>query len=385
MDFPTKFDVSAVLFGHKEQYKVRVTRDPISIGQAWRHPVELVTGDMLLFIPAAELVGTRWNHDFGLVPQTLSERGTGVTHTSPYRMENVLSMMRKDFVVPGNMISKGANAPLAFKWLDQDGKPITTWIGKLEYDFMKAWRREQARLLLYGNSNRKTDGTYGNIDENGYEIRAGHGLYEQFAQSNIFYYPVGGFSVDVLTDRIMDMTVGKFPEDSRRIVLSTGEYGAYQFHKDVVNNTAKYTPNFTTDRIQMLGGNKMSYRGQFVKYSAVQGIEFEIFIDPMKDDPVRNKILHPSGGLASSYTYDILDFGTSNGKDNIRVVSLEGEEEMYAYINGLRSPYIPYTNMKNPAQAASKVDGYTVMRGYIGGMQIQNPMSCASFRNALLY
>jgi hypothetical protein len=384
VEFPDKYDASAVLFGHKEAYKLLVVRDPIPLGQSWLHPVQLVTGDDLLFVPAAELVGTRWNQDYGLSPQTLSTRGTGMAFTSPYRMQNILSMFRKEYTVPGNMIRKGKNAPLAFSWQDENGKKITSWLGKMDWEFNVAFRREKARLLLYGNSNRMPDGTYGNIGESGYEIRAGWGLYDQIAPSNIFYYPVDGFDLDWLVNLILDLTVGKFPEDTRRIVLSTGEYGAYQFHKAVTEDTLKYTPNFTQDRIVSLGGNRLGYKGQFVKYTSVQGIDFEIFIDKLKDDSVRNKIRHPNGGMASSYIYDILDFGTAEGEPNIQTVALEGDEEIYRYIPGLRDPFTPYNNQSSPKMTASKVDGYQILKAFIGGMQVKNPMRCARIIPSLI-
>jgi hypothetical protein len=380
MEFPDRFDKTAVLVGHKpETYKLRVMRDPISLGTSFLHAVQLVTGDDLLYVPAEELTNTRWSMDYGIVSQTLSTSGTGVTHTSPYRMQNWLSMMRKEYTVPGNMIRKGENAPLAFKWQDQNGKAITTWLGKLDWDFNVAFRREKARLLLYGNSNKKADGTFGNYDDSGYEIRAGYGLYDQILSTNTFYYPVGGFDLDWLVDIILGLTVGKFPEDTRRIVLSCGEYGAYQFHKAVTENSTKYTPNFTPDRIVSMGNGKLAYQGQFVKYTSVQGISFEIFIDKMKDDSVRNKVMHPWGGTAESYNYDILDFGTSGNTSNIKIVQLEGEEEIYRYIPGLRDPFIPggYNNLSKPAVTGSKKDGYDVFKAYIGGMQIENPMKCA--------
>lgn len=386
MEFPDKFDKTAVLYGHKDAYKPRVVRDPIPLGNSWLHPVQLMTGDDLLYVPYEELVGTRWNMEYGMVSQTLSTSGTGIDFTSPYRMENFMSMIRKEYTVPGNMIRKGENSPLAFKWQDQNGKTITTWLGKIDWEFNLAFRREKARLLLHGNSNKAADGTFGNFDDSGYEIRSAPGLYDQMLPTNMFYYPVGGFDIDWLVDIILGLTVGKFPEDYRRIVLSTGSYGAYQFHKAVTENSTKYTPNFTSDRIVNLGGGRLAYQGQFVKYTSVLGISFEIFIDNSKDNTIRHKVMHPWGGTAESYTYDILDFGTSAGENNIQIVTLEGDEEIYRYIPGLRDPYIPggYNNLAKPAVTGSKIDGYQIFKAYIGGLWLKNPMRCARIRPSLL-
>jgi hypothetical protein len=325
------FEATDVIVGEQpDLYKLRVVKDPIAHDGNWIYIVQLVTGNDMLSVPVDELAaGTLWSKEYSLVEQTLSKRGGGVSHTSPFMMENTLSMIRKQYEVPGNMIRKGQNKPLAFSFVDQNGNVQTQWIKKLDWDFLAQFRRERARLLLYGNSNRKEDGSYGNMGESGYEIRAGHGLYEQIAPSNIFYYTK--FDIDWLTEIAVGLSVGKLPEDSRRFVLSTGEYGMFQFHKAAEEKASTWTPNFSQDRIT-ISGNKLSYRGQFLEWRTVNGISFELMHDPMKDSPVRNKLYHPEGGLVSSREYDILDFGSAGGESNIAKVMLQGEEEVFKYI-----------------------------------------------------
>lgn len=368
------FEATDVIVGNKpDHYKLRITADPILLGSGFAYEVELVTGDPLLFVPAAELLaGTRWSKEYSIVEQTLSKRGGGVTHVSPFRMQNTLSMIRKQYEVPGNMISKGANSPLAFSWKDQNGKIETRWIKKLDWDFMVQFRKEKARLLMYGNSNRAADGTYGNKGESGYEIRAGAGLLDQCAPSNVFTYNT--FSLDWLTEIALGLSVGKLPEDKRDFVLSTGEYGLYQFHKAASEKVSMFTPNFTQDRIYTTGDGKMGYKGQFLEYISVNGIKFKLMHDPMMDDPIRNKIYHPEGGLAKSREYMLMDFGTANGEPNIQRVKLRGEEEIFRYIPGMRDPYSAYGNMTAPTMAASSVDGYSVYKAFIGGLRVKNPM-----------
>lgn len=377
------FDATDVIVGEKpDLYKLRIVKDPERFGVGYAYTVELVTGNDTLFVPAADLAeGTRWSKEYSLVEQTLSKRGGGVNHTSPFKMENTLSMIRKGYEVPGNMIRMGKNTPLAFSFRDQDGNIQTQWIKKLDWDFMTQFRREKARLLVYGNSNKMSNGSYGNIGESGFEIRAGFGLYEQMSPSNIFYY--NSFDVDWLTEIAIGLSVGKLPEDQRRFVLSTGEYGMFQFHQAVEAKASSWTPNFNQDRIT-ISGNKMTYRGQFLEYRAVNGIVFELMHDPRKDDPVRNKLMHPQGGLASSREYDLFDFGTANGEPNIQLVGLEGDEEIYRYIPGLRDPYSAYNNTTGPTMTASSVDGYEVHRAFIGGVYIKNPMRCARIIPAIL-
>ncbi|KKS76822.1 MAG: hypothetical protein UV51_C0015G0007 [Candidatus Woesebacteria bacterium GW2011_GWC1_42_9] len=384
MRFSEKYFVATdVIVGNKpDLYKLRVVSDPVADGTEYLYEVELLTGDPVLFVAPSDLAAnTRWSKDYSQVEQTLSRRGGDVSHTSPFRMQNVLSMIRKQYVVPGNMILKGKNSPVAFAW-KVDGKVQTTWLNKLDFDFNSQFRREIVRLLFYGTSNRKSDGTYANKGDSGYEIRSGAGLREQIAPANLFYY--NSFNLDWLTEIAMGLSVGKLPEDQRRFVLGTGEYGMFQFHQAAEDKSSNYTPNFSNDRIQVdKRTGKMSYIGQFLEYKTVNGITFELMHVKEYDNPVRNKLQHPSGGLAESRRYTIMDFGTANGESNVSKIALKGQGEILRYIPGLRDPFTP-GGQKQAAIAASAVDGYEVHKAYIGGLRVKNPMRMAEIVPSIL-
>jgi hypothetical protein len=375
MVFPEKyFAATSVIVGqHPDDYALRVVEDPTEVATGWRYRVELVTGDDSLFVPVEDLqAGTRWSEEYGLVEHELSKRGNTVHHAGPMMMENTTSVIRKNYEVPGNMITKGKNHPLAFAFVDQDGKIQTRWIDKLGWDFMKQFRWDKARLLLHGKSNKIADGQYGNKGESGNTIRAGFGLHEQMDGGNIKYF--NKFSLDSLTDFAMDISVGKLKEDSRKFVLSVGEYGAYDFHKAASEKASGLRWLQSGHNFKIGGGKVTLDEGQMMKYVSVNGIEFNIIIDPMKDDPVRNKVYHPQGGLASSRIYDIWDFGTTNGKPNIQKVAVKDNEEFFRYIPGMRDPFSPYNKPTTPQMAASSVDGYAVFKQYIGGIMLRNPL-----------
>lgn len=377
------FEATSHIVGNKpELYQLRVLKDPVKVGNYWKYQVQLFTGDDNLWIPASELAANSlWSELFGLVEQELSKRGTGVHHTAPYQMENVTSMIRKNYEVPGNMISKGKNKPLAYAFIDQNGKTQTRWIDKLGWDFYVQFERDKARLQMYGKSNKLSDGSFGHVGESGNVIRAGFGMYEQMEYGNILTYST--FSLDMLTDFAMDMSYGKIPEDKREFILSTGEYGAYQFHKDAVTKASGFTYLQTDVNIKTMDGRLTLDEGQFLNYVAVNGIKFKLMIDPMKDG-YPNTLPHPDGGLASSYIYDIFDVGTTNGVSNIARVSVKDEEEFFGYIPGLRDPFSPYNKRSDPRMMATSVDGYAVFKGFIGGVKITNPKKTARIIPAIL-
>lgn len=380
VEFPDRiFEATDVLgFGYteKETYQLRVMSDPKPNGSNWLYQVQLVTGDSSLFVPTSLLTaGVRFVKMYSAVEQTLSPRGSSsITHSSPFRMQNRCSMIRAEYMVPGNMIDAGENKPLGFYFVDATGKKQMTWIGKLDYDFMVQFKRQKAMLQLYGISNKTSQGTYTLKGESGYEIKMGAGILQQISPSNIHYYNT--FDIDVVSDILMSLSVGKLPEDARRFVLGTGEYGMRQFHKAVETKAVTFGPNRTESRIT--GSNfDMKYSGQFKKYGFINGIEIELVHIPFLDDPSLNPTPHPDGGLLSSYEYLILDFGTSAGKPNIQKVQVKNNHEIMRYIPGLRDPFSPYNNQTKPSMTVSKVDGYEVMKAYIGGIKVHNPMRMA--------
>jgi hypothetical protein len=206
-------------------------------------------------------------------------------------------------------------------------------------------------------------------------------MYDQMEYGNILTYNT--FSLDMLTDFAMDMSYGKIPEDKREFVISTGEYGAYQFHRDAVNKANAITYLQTNVNIKTEGGKLTLDEGQFLNYVAVNGIKFKLTIDPMKDG-YPNTLRHPDGGLASSYIYEIFDVGTTGGISNITKVSVKDEEEFFGYIPGLRDPFSPYNNRTEPRLMATSVDGYSVFKGFIGGVKITNPKKTARILPSLL-
>ena len=139
----------------------------------------------------------------------------------------------------------------------------------------------------------------------------------------------------------------------------------------ITRSSSNRQQNNTNVNIKTEGGKLTLDEGQFLNYVAVNGIKFKLTVDPMKDG-YPNTLRHPDGGLASSYIYEIFDVGTTGGVANISKVSVKDEEEFFGYIPGLRDPFSPYNNRTDPRMMATSVDGYSVFKGFIGGVKITN-------------
>lgn len=359
-----------VIAGPNPDFYKLLVRTAEQEGSYFVHEVELVTGDVDLYVPYEELVaGTRWHVEYSLSEQTLSKTGSDVSFTSPFKMANRMSMMRKKHLVPGNMINKKLNDPVIFGLHGKKDETFTTWLNKLDWEFRRQFRREKARLLMYGTSNRMADGSYGNIGESGYEIKAGMGLREQISPSNIMYY--NNFDIETFVDYCLSLSVGKLPQDSRRFVIGTGEHGLKMISRAIEQYATSSALEY--NRIEGLtGGSQASYhRPQYVKLADINGIRLEFMHIPQYDDGVRNSIKHPDGGLAESHRMTIMDFGTADGAPNIQMVRAKGFEEQFGYIPGLRDPYSP-GGLGKPKVMATPVDGYEIHKADWFGMMIRN-------------
>jgi len=376
--FPEKmFFATEVIVGElNEKYPIRLLDDGILEGTNYTYRAQLLTGDPDLFVPAEELAaGKRFSKEYSIVEQTLSTRGGGVNYTSPFSMRNAFSMIRMQDTRPGNMISR----PIGHTIVGEDNKRYDVWTQYADFQMERQFRKMKNRLTMYGVSNRTAEGNYMQKGDSGYEIRSGAGIRQQMEASNTAFY--NNFSIEWLTQVMLDLSVGKLEEGEREFVLLTGEWGMYQFHKALEGYTSLYTPLFDSNRVYKGKGNAMGFRGQFLEYMGPQGIVVKLMHDSQKDDPERNKIMHPEGGTAESRRYDILDMGKSNGVPNIQKVYVKGQSDIMGYVPGLRNPFTPDLKM---SVMANGVDGYTIHRATICGVKVNDPTRTASLIPNLL-
>lgn len=386
MTFPEPyFSQTQVIQGEKgNSYQIRLVENGVNLGGGYCYKAQFLGGNADAYIPAAVLAaGKRWAIMGSLSETTLSSRGSGVTHTSPYRMRNTFTQFRKEFTVPGNMIQR----PLGITIADASSgstKKFTMWRNMLEFDFDRQYRDEVSKMLYYSTLNRGINGQYINFGDSGYILRMGAGFRQQIESSNLAYYPTGVFDIDWLTDVLLDLSVNKLSGDQRHFMLRTGERGFVQFHRALQSFSAQYTPVTTEERIfkSGAGGNGLGYRGQFIEYWGPQGIRVTLAHEPLKDDPIMNIIQHPNGGPAESYVYDIMDIGTSNGEPNIQKVMQKGMENIIGYEAGLRNPFFPGGGANN--MMSTSVDGYKYHRMFIGGVMVKDPTRCMILKPSIL-
>lgn len=355
-------------------------------GSYWTADCELMTGDASISVPAEDLLpDTHWSCDYHPVEEELSREGGQVNWSTNISMRNGFTHIRMQQMNAGNMVGRKILATVV--GVDDKQKPMTVWTDyqsyMIDYEFRMHWNR----ALMFGRSNRGTDGTYLNKGKSGYAIKTGAGIREQMETANTTYYTT--FDIDEFSSRLMDLSENKLETDQRAFVGRCGERFAYQFHKSLENHSQLFIPSQENMRISkanaaFTGSNlALKYGGQFVEYEGPNGIKFNLSVDGMYSDPDRNKKLHPSGGLEESYRCDIFDIGTTQGDPNIQLFTASNMGMRKWYIEGGRSPY-SYTPGKGYASggysAASAIDGWEEHCMTNGAAVVKDPSRTATFK-----
>lgn len=142
---------------------------------------------------------------------------------------------------------------------------------------------------MFGRSNRNANGEYMNFGKSGGVIKTGSGLLEQMEVANTIYYNT--FSLKMLEDALYQLSASKLSLDDRYFLIKTGEYGALQFHKEVLKTVSGWT-QFVLDNSSVsvvrktqspLHQNSLTAGFQFVEYQAPNGVRVKIEVDPWYD------------------------------------------------------------------------------------------------------
>ena len=91
---------------------------------------------------------------------------------------------------------------------------------------------------------------------------------------------------------LTDDTQGGYGQ-TRQVLMRTGKWGAYLFHKAIKSYSTLYQPLQTEHPIYKTGDG-WGYRENFVEYWGPDGTRLGVMVDPAFDDRERNKIPHPS-------------------------------------------------------------------------------------------
>ena len=373
-----------------ELYQFRILGDARMEGTNAVYKVELAGGNTDGCPAERLLAGERFSVEAAFVEKELSRKVGDVRFSSPISMRNEWSNIRIQHKVPGSMLGKKLAVGVPVTKATEGGKLAKTvmsmWMHYVDYEVEVQFSDYKNNALMFGRSNRNANGEYMNFGKSGNAIKTGAGLLEQMEVSNTMFY--NNFSLKLLEDALYELSASKLDFGDRTFIIKTGERGAIKFHKAVLNTISGWT-QFTingdavgiVEKTQSkLHSTALSAGFQFVEYKAPNGVRVKIDVDPFYDDPVRNKIMHPEGGVAQSYRYDIMYIGTMD-QPNIFKCKIKGDEEVRSYQWGLRNPF---TGQKGNPHMSYDEDSATIHRMATLGVCVLDPTRTMSLIPAVL-
>lgn len=380
-----------VIVGHLNQvYPMRILGDARMEGTNAVYKVELMGGNTT-GIPAERLLaGERFSIDFAPVEKELSRKVGDVRFTSPVSMRNEWTTIRIQHKVAGNKLGKKLAMGIPMVRETEEGKQVkdtaNMWMHYVDWEVECQFSEYKNNAMAFGTSNRNANGEYMNFGKSGNVIKTGAGIFEQTEVANTIYYNT--FSLKLLEDALYELSASKLGMGDRVFVIKTGERGAILFHKAVLQTVSGWTTfvldNNSTRVVEKtqskLHSNALSAGFQFVQYKAPNGVIVKLDVDPFYDDPVRNKILHPMGGVAFSYRFDIWYIGSMD-QPNIFKCKIKDDNEYRGYQWGLRNPY---TGQKGNPYMSFDEDAAVIHRMATLGVCVLDPTRTMSLIPAIL-
>lgn len=372
-----------------EVYQFRILGEPRMEGTNAVYKVELAGGNTTGCPAERLLAGERFSVEAAFVEKEMSRKVGDVRFSSPVSMRNEWSTIRIQHKVEGSMLNKklAVGIPIMKPTAGGYTKSVATmWMHNVDWEVEQQFSEYKNNALAFGRSNRNANGEYMNFGKSGNAIKTGAGLFEQMEVSNTMYYNT--FSLKLLEDALYELSAAKLDFGDRYFLIKTGERGAIQFHKEVLKTVSGWT-QFELDNSSIgvvqktqsqLHTNSLSAGFQFVEYKAPNGVRVKIDVDPFYDDPVRNKIQHPNGGVAMSYRYDIMYIGTMD-QPNIFKCAIKGQTEYRGYQWGLRNPFTG--QMNNPYMSFDE-DSAVIHRMAKLGICVLDPTRTMSLIPAVL-
>jgi len=393
--FPTDwFALGEVLWGNlNETYPVIVKEAGRQEGTNTVYLVEPFGTAGAAGIPAERLLaGERFSWAYAPIEDNFSRKVGDVRFSSPITMRADWQRVRLQHKIGGKEIGKrlAANIPVS---REVNGKMETAiasrWMLNVTWKIEETWNEYKNNALERGVTTRLENGEYSNFGLSGLANRQGSGFREQQAAGNQSYYTK--FSIGLIEDALYGISAGKLDFNKRKFVVRTGERGAKLFSQEAKKEMSGWFPLYggTSNVPYITKGPNTDFAQngvtvsnlQVTRWLAPNGLDVTIMVDSSKDDLQTNKIMHPMGGTAESYRFDIF-YAADEEQPNVQKCVVKGQPEFRGYQWG---PFFnPFTGEANNNYASFDEDAAVVHYKATLGVVIYDPTRCISLIPAIL-
>lgn len=393
--FPTDwFALGEVLWGNmNEAYPVIVKEAGHAEGTNTVYLVEPFGAHLANGIPAERLLpGEKFSWGYAPIEDNFSRKVGDVRFSTPVSMRQDWQRVRLQHKIGGRELGKrlACHIPVS---KEVNGKMVHTtvdrWIYNVTWKIEETWADYKNNALDRGVSTRFENGEYSNFGLSGLANRQGAGFRQQMESGNQMYYTK--FTMGLVEDALYGISAGKVDYGQRKFVMRTGERGAILFSREAKKEMSGWIPIYSVNspsyitkgpETNFTNGNAATIADlQVTKWLGANGLELTIMIDPSKDDIQTNKVMHPLGGTAESYRFDIF-YAANEEQPNVQKCVVKGQPELRGYQWGPFSN--PFTGEFNNSSASFDEDAAVVHYKATLGLVIYDPTRCISLIPAIL-
>lgn len=390
------FSKGEVIWGNlNEAYPMIVMDDPKQEGTNTVYCVQMFGANGAAGIPAARLLrGEKLSIGYAPIERDLSRKVGDIHFTTPVAMRSTFSRVRIQHKVGGRDLGTRLCCKIPVS-KEVNGKTVTAtvdrWIYNVTWKLEETFEEYKNNALFRGVSTQMDNGEYSNFGFSGLPNIQGSGLRELMKAGMQRYY--NHFSLPMLEDLLMEISEGKLGFKNRKFVVRTGERGLREFSrkaKETMSGWISLYGSRDNNPANILAGPEQDYTNgnartlvdeQYTRWLGPNGIEVVFMVDTSYDDKVTNKLMHPKGGTAESYRYDIFYAGDEE-QPNVQKATVKNMPDGRSYQWG--PFYNPFTGERNNSCAAFDEEACVVHMVSTLGIVMYDPTRCISLIPAIL-
>ena len=393
--FPTDwFALGEVIWGNlNEVYPIIVKEMGKAEGTNTVYLCECFGADSAAGIPVERLLaGERFSYGYAPIEKDFSRKVGDVRFSAPVSMSQEWSRIRLQHNLGGRELGKRLACRIPIQ-KEVNGKlqqtTVDRWIYNVTWKIEETWSEYKSNVLERGVSTQMENGEFSNFGLSGLPNEQGAGFKQLLAMGNVSYY--NKFSISLIEDALYNLSEGKLDFKNRKFVMRTGERGALQFSRAAKAEMSGWIPLYSVNapsyitkgpETNFTKGNAATIADlQVTRWLSANGLEVTIMIDSSKDDKTTNKLMHPAGGTAESYVYEIF-YAADEQEPNVQKCVVKGQPELRGYQWGPFSN--PFTGETNNNYASYDEDSAVVHYKATLGILMKDPLRCVSIYPAIL-
>lgn len=384
MTFRIKLDLDYyhnpdVLLPEDPNYPLAIVDGPIQDGTGSIYVVRLQGDDPTAFVPTSLLqVGKEFSKAWTSVASEYNDRFGTQQVPNSFLLESQVGAFAQSIHVTDKALRDSGRLAVEFLYTDpRTGKEskVSSFLPLYEARMHDELYMGMEAAMIYGKKETKPG-------DNGYWIKTGPGLREQLRDSWVEYYSTP-LTTEILKDYLLDIFFSRTNESDRKVTAMTGTLGSLMFHDMLAAEASAF---FTIDShfIQKAstGPSHLSFGAQFTHYRGPEGIEVTLLKNPFNDSKKYCKRVHPLyvNMPIDSARMTFLDFGTSNGSNNIQMLTVK-DTYRWGYLQGTVGPNGPIKG----GQVSALKAGYDVFTEGTAGLWIQDVTRCGELIYSVEY